>query len=545
MTLLTRIFRKARPYKHSNQTGRKITILYGSQTGNAEFIAREIHAYLKKKGITTVVASIANYTPANLANEQVALFVISTHGEGEPPDTAKIFYKALQKTEEGTLTGLQYAVCALGDSSYSLFCQTGKDIDLWLKQKGAEPLFGRTDCDIDFRPQALQWIRNVYTSLSGKGIIETSHNTMEDRKWVTAHIACKYQLYRNSYDRDCYHLSFHTKEAGFIYQPGDCIGIMPQNDSSLVNQVLQVFGFTGTELVETFEGAKNIKELLTHGVEISSVTQAILERYAQYTSTSALQELLTDAEKLKHYLHCCDILDMAHDFPAKILPSQLIEVLNPLSPRLYSVTSSLKVSPGAVDIAVRSIKQDYRQRMRNGACSVPLCDRYSVGSTLTFFVRQNNNFRLPLNDSLPIIMIGAGTGIAPFRAFLQERSATGAKGKIWLIAGDRYASQGFIYQNEIETYNKQGLLTKLNVAYSRESTNWHYVQDILHEQGADVVQWLNRDAVVYVCGSLKMSHSVKESFILILQKYMKLDKEEALLCLQTLKAEKRYCEDAY
>jgi sulfite reductase (NADPH) flavoprotein alpha-component len=525
---------------------KRITVLYGTQSGNSEFIAREASEYMKKKGMKTICRNMSGYSSKELTHENVVLIVVSTHGEGEPPVQARKFYRELSQTTT-SLANLKYAVCALGDSSYSFFCEAGVNIDRMLKEKGAQSLFERTVCDVEFREPAIQWIKNTYNSLSGREITAPAQAVRKEvsRTWITGIVDERYPLYKNAGDKECWHISLATRHPVPEYEPGDCIGIMPVNDQDLVGRILTTLSCRGDELIDSGGGLETLQHALLHKTELTTLTPALLQQYNQYAASGKLKDLLDNDDKLKEYVGCRDVSDMLNDFPSNIGYDDLLKILHPLAIRYYSVASGNPANKKIIDIAVRSVQFDYCGRTYQGACSVPLCKDYAVGHSLSFFIKQNNNFRLPSDTSSPIIMIGSGTGLAPFRAFLQDISHRQSGRKTWIIAGDRNSESGVIYQEDFEDFHKKGVLTRFDTVFSRDTATKNYVQHHLYRNGREFIKWMDSGAHLFVCGSIKMADDVKNSIVAIVREQKNLSNDEALAFLQDLRREKRYSEDVY
>jgi sulfite reductase (NADPH) flavoprotein alpha-component len=533
-----------------NPTSGAITILYGSKTGNASFIAHEMQKYLQQKGMEASCTDMASYKPQNLKKESVLLIVISTHGEGEPPQTVQNFFTECFSSDFAQLPNLSYAVCALGDSSYTRFCQAGRDIDNRLAGLGATRSLNRTDCDVEFRAAATQWIADVYKKIKDGDLkthiaITEETTSSVDKNWLTTKVTARYPLYKTKSGKECWHITLETDHPEFTYEPGDCLGILPQNNALLVNQLIQTLGYAEGTTTETPHGAQTIANALTHQYEITTINLSILERYLALTHNPDLKRLLAEPSKRDEYIRCSDLLDLVTDYTSAIAPADFLSLLNPIYPRLYSLSSSQITAPKKADITVRSVKKDYRNRQRLGTCSVPLCDDFTEGEALKLFIKKNPNFRLPTNNKAPVIMIAAGTGIAPFRAFLHEREKTGATGNYWLFVGDRSLTDGFLYRNEMEQLQSTGILKRLNVAYSRESQTPAYIQQTLRDNGPEVAQWIDSGAYLYVCGLEKMASDVRETLVQILIETKKIPKKQASTMLHNLHADKRYCVDAY
>lgn len=514
-----------------------ITVLYGGKSGNAEFVAKETYRHLKSKGEKIRIKNMSSYKAANLSQEETVLAVVSTHGEGDPPPAATRFFRQL-KSGELDLSSLKFAVCALGDSDYEDFCQAGKDLEQLLMAAGAEPFLERVDCDAAFEKAAGDWIGAVSQKLTnssedGAGL-ELDAN--KDREFQEGVILAKKQL-NADLDVPVYHIAINCPGKGFSYLPGDSIGIIPRNSTDLVHQILEQLKLKGEAPIGESDDL-SLRSFLLKRAELTNLNKSLLVRYQQLANDENLADLLRDEEACLSYVAENDLLDLITDFPAQITTNQLVQLLDKLKARYYSIASFEKSNPGELHLTVKQVSFERNQRNRQGACSNFLGRSLEVGSPVSYFLSEDASFRLPERSSTPCIFIAAGTGIAPVRAFLQQRAYEGAD-RNWLFFGAKQRQNDFLYQDEIEAYQKQGVLPQLDLAFSRDQEAKIYVQDLLLKNAPELLQWLKDGAHIYVCGSIAMGKAVREAFSELLESNS--EKQG----IQQLLNEKRFHEDVY
>jgi len=534
-------------------------ILFGSESGNAEGLAREAQSILKKRGFTPVVKDLADCSPQDLTGMKHTLLITSTWGDGEPPDAAVPFHEAIMGAEAPRLEQLRFSVCALGDTSYEKFCQTGKDFDLRLEQLGGHRLVDRKDCDVDFDEPFQEWMESVCAVLMEES--DQAPVAMATPEWPAtpavaygkknpfpAPLKERILLSGRGSNKETLHLEFSLEGSGLSYQPGDSLAIHPQNDPQVVDAILEVTGWNGDDPLplKNREALPLRQALLTH-FDITSLTKKFISDYHDLVESSKLAALLQDKEKLQTYLWGRQIIDLLEQFPARGLsPEQVTGLFRKCPPRLYSIASSLKTFPDEVHLTVAVVRYETHGRQRQGVASSYLADRIHPGDPVPAFITPNKHFKLPEQSDRPIIMVGPGTGIAPFRAFLQERQAVGAKGKNWLFFGDQKYSYDFLYQTEWQEYLGSGLLTRLDLAFSRDQKKKIYVQHRMLEKARDLWSWLEDGAVFYVCGDAsRMAHDVHEALIQIAESQGGMRRESAEEYVATLQKDKRYLRDVY
>ncbi|MCD1596923.1 MULTISPECIES: assimilatory sulfite reductase (NADPH) flavoprotein subunit [Rheinheimera] len=540
-----------------------LTILFGSQTGNARHVAEALAKQAQGKGITAKVVDMAEYKTSQLKNEQYLVIVTSTYGEGEPPENAIGLHNFLFSKKAPKLTGLKYAVLGLGDTSYEFFCKTAQDFDSRLTELGAVSVQARADLDVDYQAQADSWSTEVITKLEPE-LKASAAPSAQVIAWpgsdTTAGSVSQYnkqnpfaaELYTNQKitgrdsTKDVRHIEISLAGSGLSYQPGDALGVYFTNDEALVRELLLLTAIARDTPVTLGAETLTIEQALTEQLELTQSYPAFAEKYAAATGNTALADLAADKTALRAYLNERQIIDIVRDHPGLLSAQQLADALRKQQPRLYSIASSQAEVEDEVHLTVAVVRYDAYGQPHLGGASGFLAERLAEGEKVKVFVEHNNNFRLPQSDDTPVIMIGPGTGIAPFRAFLQERDARGASGKNWLFFGNPHFTQDFLYQLELQSYLKRGVLSKLDVAFSRDQAAKVYVQDKLRKHGAEVWQWLQDGAHLYICGDAnRMAKDVQQALIDIVQQYGGKTADEAQHYLDELRVAKRYQKDVY
>lgn len=544
------------------KVSKEVTILYGSQTGNAQKLAGKAGKALEAQGFQVTVSSMSDFKPNNLKKVQNLLIVASTHGEGEPPDNALSFHEFLHGKRAPKLDDLRFSVLSLGDSSYEFFCQTGKEFDQRLEQLGGTRIYPRVDCDLDFEEPASKWIEGVLGSLSeaqGESVAiapaaatqaQTTESVYSRTNPFYAEVLENLNLNGRGSNKETRHLEISLEGSGLTYEPGDSLGIYPQNDPELVDKLLEETKWNPEESVTVNkEGdVRPLREALLSHFEITVLTKPLLEQAAKLSGNEALRELTLpeNKEKLKEYAAGRDLLDLIRDFgPWNASAQEFVSILRKLPPRLYSIASSLSANPDEVHLTIGAVRYDAHGRERKGVCSILCAERLQPGDKLPIYV-QRSHFRLPENSSTPIIMVGPGTGVAPFRAFMQEREEIGAEGKSWMFFGDQHFVTDFLYQTEWQKWLKDGVLTKMDVAFSRDTDEKVYVQHRMLEHSKELFAWLQEGAAFYVCGDKQnMARDVHNALLEIIEKEGGMSREEAEAYLADMKKQKRYQRDVY
>jgi sulfite reductase (NADPH) flavoprotein alpha-component len=550
------------PVGNTGQTiSKEVTILYGSQTGNAQGLAENAGKILEGRGFQVTVSSMSDFKPNNLKKVQNLLIVVSTHGEGDPPDNALSFYEFLHSRRAPKLDDLRFSVLSLGDSSYEFFCQTGKEFDQRLEELGGTRLYPRVDCDLDYDEPAAEWLEGVFGGLNeARGesaapalatVPQAGKPAYSRTNPFKAEVLENINLNGRGSNKETRHLELSLEGSGLTFEPGDSLGIYPENDPALVDMLLEELKWDPEEnvTVNKHGDVRPLREALISHFEITVLTKPLLEQAAQLSNNEDLRELLSpgNEEKVKAYLEGRDLLDLVRDFgPWDVSAQEFISILRKIPARLYSIASSLSANPDEVHLTIGAVRYDAHGRERKGVCSILCAERLQPGDTLPVYIQHNPNFKLPKNPDTPIIMVGPGTGVAPFRSFMQEREETGAKGKSWLFFGDQHFVTDFLYQTEWQKWLKDGVLTKMDVAFSRDTDEKVYVQHRMLEHSKELFEWLQEGATVYICGDEKnMAHDVHNTLIEIIEKEGGMSREKAEDYLADMQQQKRYQRDVY
>jgi sulfite reductase (NADPH) flavoprotein alpha-component len=533
-----------------------VTLLYGSQTGNAARLAESFGARLRERGFPAKVIGMDHYKPAGLKTEAVLLVIASTHGEGDPPDSAREFHDFLHGKRAPRLETTRFSVLALGDASYRHFCKTGRDFDARLEELGAARLVPRVDCDVDFEDAADAWFEAVAAKIGPAAApvpaaAPAPPAAVHSRKNPFAALLLdNVALTGRGSTKEVRHIELSLEGSGLVYQPGDALGVFPANWPERVAELVSVLGFSPESPVPGPGGREiPLEEALLLHHEITTPTLPFVEAYAALLPGSELSDWLKeeDAPRLREYLQGREIIDLVEAFPVPgLTPAHFVRLLRKLPTRLYSLASSPSAHPGEAHLTVAVVRYESHGRKRQGVASAFLADRVGEDGRVPVYVHENPKFRLPKDSEAPIVMIGPGTGVAPFRAFVAEREATGAAGRNWLFFGDRNFSTDFLYQREWLDHRKNGLLTRLDVAFSRDDDAKVYVQHRMLEQSRELYAWLEDRAHVYVCGDAgRMAGDVHEALITVVEREGGLDRERAEEYVRNLQAAERYQRDVY
>ncbi|EPT7001745.1 NADPH-dependent assimilatory sulfite reductase flavoprotein subunit [Cronobacter malonaticus] len=538
-----------------------ITLISASQTGNARRVAEALRDDLLAAQLNVNLVNAGDYKFKQIAQEKLLIVVASTQGEGDPPEEAVALHKFLMSKKAPNLDGTAFAVFGLGDTSYEHFCQAGKDFDTRLAELGAERLLDRVDADVEYQAAAQAWRQRVvdvlkarvpkespsqaaFTASGAVNLVDSTPYTKESP--LTATLSVNQKITGRHSEKDVRHIEINLGDAGLRYQPGDALGVWYQNDPALVQELLELLWLKGDEPVTVGEKTLPLSEALQWHFELTVNTASIVENYATLTRSEALLPLVGDKAKLQDYAARTPIVDMVRFAPAQLEAEQLTGLLRPLTPRLYSIASSQAEVENEVHITVGVVRFDIEGRPRAGGASSYLADRLEEDGEVRVFIEHNDNFRLPATPETPVIMIGPGTGIAPFRAFMQQREADGATGKNWLFFGNPHFTEDFLYQVEWQRYVKEGLLTRIDLAWSRDQDHKIYVQDKIREQGAELWRWIQEGAHLYVCGDAnRMAKDVEQALLEVIAAYGGMDAEAADEYLSELRVERRYQRDVY
>ncbi|MBS0234794.1 MAG: flavodoxin domain-containing protein [Proteobacteria bacterium] len=531
-----------------------LTILYASESGNSEALANKAKKAAQKHGLDAKVFDMADADMALLAKAKNIVIFAATWGEGDPPSRAADFYQMLMSDAAPRIDGVRFAVLALGDTAYAQFCAVGRAIDARLEELGGVRTFERVDLDLDYAKQAADWTEGALAKLApedaqgGGTVVHVDfggaflpHVEDDEPKYTAEHpleaeISTLVNLNGTGSTRETWHAEFAFDDPAFTYQPGDAVGMYPENDPLLVDEVLRAVGLGS-------DAALLLK--LQKSYDVTTLSRSFVESYAKLTGREDAKALL-EGEAYPKFASDRQLIDFLLAYPEKLTAEQLTGLLRPLPGRLYSVASSLKAHPGEAHLLVGAVRWESHGRVRKGVSSTFLGERRKVGQTARLYVKPNRHYRLPPDGHTPILMIGAGTGIAPYRAFVEERVADGAKGKSWLFFGERNFTNDFLYQLEWQEYLESGDLTRIDVAFSRDQPEKIYVQHRLWERREDLRAWLEEGAHIYVCGDEKgMAKDVDQTLVKILAEPLKGDPEAGRAKLKELTKAGRYQRDVY
>ncbi len=540
-------------------TAGKLSVLYGTESGNSETLAARAVKEAKKRGFQAVMTNMSELPAADLARFSNLLVIVSTWGDGEPPETAITFYKELMESPL-CLKGVRFSVCALGDTSYEKFCQTGKEIDARLEVLGAHRVHDRQDCDVDFEDAFTGWLGHSLAALAPDSALSAVATEVAapavaafeygKKNPFPAELLNAVILNGERSTKETLHLEFSLAGSGLSYEPGDALAVIPINAPDTVQAILDAAKLSGDEEIETkTSGRKRLADALREDFDITALSRNVLAKLAEATSSNPLNSLLADPAKdqLREFVAGREIIDSLIEFaPSGLGAEALAGLFRKLPPRLYSIASSPLVHQDEVHLTVAALRYLSHGRARKGVCSTYLADLVKPGGKVPVFVQPNKNFRLPEDHSLPVIMVGPGTGIAPFRAFVEHRAALGATGRNWLFMGDQHYLYDFLYQLEWQDHLKSGALTRLDAAFSRDQPEKIYVQHRMAERGAELYSWLEDGAHFFVCGdATRMAADVHEALVSIVRKHGGKSREAAEACVEDLRKSKRYHRDVY
>lgn len=540
---------------------RAITLLYGSETGNAQGLAEIFEERLSNIGHNVTLKAMDEFKSKNLKNVEDLFIITSTQGEGDPPDNAAELHEFIHGRKAPKLEGVRFSVLALGDQTYEFFCQTGRDFDKKLEELGAERLYERVDCDVDYEEDAEKWMANVINTIDSapegtqsEQVVSESIKSAKEKKYSKANpyqaeVLENINLNGRGSNKETRHIEFLLDNFGEEYEVGDCLVVLPQNDPALVELLISTLGWDPGDQIQISEDGDTIslEEALTSYFEITKLTKPLLQNAAAYFDNEALEDKVQDSEWIQNYIEGRDFIDLLNDFPPEELePEDLYQILRKLPPREYSISSSYQSLPDEVHITVGAVRYNTHGRDRSGVCSVQFAERIQPGDTVPIYLKRNPNFKFPKDGDTPVIMIGPGTGIAPFRAHMQEREEYGYKGNTWLFFGDQHFTTDFLYQTEWQEWLKDGVLEKMNVAFSRDTDQKVYVQHRIAEHSKEFNEWLEKGASIYICGDEKnMAKDVHQAIRNVLVKEQNLTEEDAESYLKQMKKDKRYQRDVY
>ncbi|EES41625.1 sulfite reductase (NADPH) flavoprotein, alpha-component [Staphylococcus caprae M23864:W1] len=540
---------------------RSITILYGSETGNAQGLAEIFEERLSDIGNEVTLKSMDDFKPKDLKKVEDLFIVTATHGEGDPPDNAVELHEYIHGRKAPKLDGVRFSVLALGDQTYEFFCQTGKDFDNRLAELGAERIYDRVDCDVDYDEDAEKWMANVINAIDStpadtdsEQVVSESIKSAKEKKYsksnpYDAEVLTNINLNGRGSNKETRHVELLLDNFGEEYEPGDCLVVLPQNDPALVDLLISTLGWSpDTQVLINDDGdTLNLEEVLTSHFEITKLTKPLIENATTFFDNEELSEKVQDKAWIQNYIEGRDLIDLLNDFATTDLqPENMYQLLRKLPPREYSISSSYKATPDEVHITVGAVRYNAHGRDRTGVCSVQFAERIQEGDTVPIYLKRNPNFKFPQNEETPVIMIGPGTGVAPFRSYMQEREELGFKGNTWLFFGEQHFTTDFLYQTEWQEWLNDGTLSKLDVAFSRDTDQKVYVQHKIAENSEQFNQWIENGGAIYVCGDeSKMAKDVHLAIREVLMKEQNLSEEDAEEYLKQLKRDKRYQRDVY
>lgn len=540
---------------------KSLTILFGSQTGNAKAIAQELKAKFDALNLPAKLLSMADYKQKQLKTETHLAVVVSTHGEGEAPDDAIELHEFLASKKAPKLNQLNFAVLGLGDTSYEYFCQTAKDFDKRLQDLGAKAITARVDCDVDYDEQVSAWfdtlshqLRDELSTKSRQTHVPTVDNKTSSvgatqytkKSPFTATLLESQKITGRDSVKDIRHIEISLEGSGIQYRAGDALGVWFKNDVALVSELLALLKLESAALVNLSGEVFTLEDLLINQCELTQSYPSFVTAYAKFANSVELNTLLEDKSVLREYLAKHQIIDIVRQFPAKVSPQELTDSLRRMTPRLYSIASSQAEVEDEVHLTVALVEYQAHGHNHQGGASSFLSSRLDEGGEVNVFVETNNNFRLPDDGNTPVIMIGPGTGIAPFRAFMQQREAEEASGNNWLFFGNPNYTQDFLYQTEWQRFVKDGVVNKVSLAFSRDQEEKIYVQHRMLEQGAELYQWLEQGSHIYVCGDANhMAKDVHDALIQIVIEHGAKTQEQAEQYVSDLRRAKRYQKDVY
>ncbi len=534
----------------------RLTILVGSQTGTGKRLAEKALAACQQRGFAARLLSLADFNARQIKQETALLLIVSTHGDGDPPDEAVALHRYLNGTQASRLEKLDYAVLALGDSSYPHFCKTGRDFDERLGALGARPVLSRVECDVDLSAASADWFKNLAnafaailpaTTGSAPVLAAAEASTGTARVHATAKVLANQRITGRGSSKVVRHLEFELDTQHFDYVPGDSVSLKARNPEPVVQEILQLMQWDAAAEVRLGGRSLTLGEALRGEIEITQLSRPVLNAVIARGGNARLREWLADNDTatISAWMLERQLVDVLRESRARLAPQALVELARPLAVRAYSIASSRRATPDELHLTVAVVDDTRDGHLRPGCASSYLA-ALQPGANLELLLDRNPAFRLPPSDETPLIMVGPGTGIAPFRAFIEERAARGAKGKHWLFFGERTQREDFLYQVEWQRHLRQGALSRLDGAFSRDGTEKIYVQDRLVAAGAEVFAWLQQGACFYVCGDAqRMAKDVHRALINLVVAHGGLDIEAAEEYLFTLRQQGRYQRDVY
>lgn len=539
---------------------RHITVVYGSETGNAQSLAEIFADRLVEHNYTVKLTAMDEIKQKEFKKVEDLFVITATHGEGDPPDNALTFHEFIHSRKAPKLENVRFSVLALGDESYEYFCQTGKDFDAKLLELGAERLADRQDCDLDFDDLAEKWMNKnieILNQSTGHGSTVTSTETVQSAKEKRYSKSNPYQaevleninLNGRGSNKEVRHVELLLDNYGESFEPGDCVVVLPQNEPEIVTLLIETLGWNkDIEIPINDDGdTLPLEKALTEHFEITKLTKPLLQKAAELFGNTELLSQIDNAEWIQQYVDGRDVIDLLTEFPtSELKPETFYKLLRKLPAREYSIASSYEATPDEVHITVGAVRYEAHERTRKGVCSVQLAERIQPGDTLPIYLKKNPNFKFPFDEETPVIMIGPGTGVAPFRSYMQEREELGLSGNTWLFFGEQYFTTDFLYQTEWQAWLKDETLAKLDLAFSRDTEEKVYVQHRIAQQSELFYQWLQDGAAIYVCGDEKhMAKDVHDTIRSVIEQEGDMSEADAEVYLTQMKQEKRYQRDVY
>lgn len=539
---------------------RHITVVYGSETGNAQSLAEIFADRLVEHNYTVKLTAMDEIKQKEFKKVEDLFVITATHGEGDPPDNALTFHEFIHSRKAPKLENVRFSVLALGDESYEYFCQTGKDFDAKLLELGAERLTDRQDCDLDFDDLAEKWMNKnieILNQSTGHGSTVTSTETVQSAKEkrysksnpYKAEVLENINLNGRGSNKEVRHVELLLDNYGESFEPGDCVVVLPQNEPEIVTLLIETLGWDkDIEIPINDDGdTLPLEKALTEHFEITKLTKPLLQKAAELFGNTELLSQIDNAEWIQQYVDGRDVIDLLIEFPtSELKPATFYKLLRKLPAREYSIASSYEATPDEVHITVGAVRYEAHERTRKGVCSVQLAERIQPGDTLPIYLKKNPNFKFPFDEETPVIMIGPGTGVAPFRSYMQEREELGLSGNTWLFFGEQYFTTDFLYQTEWQAWLKDETLAKLDLAFSRDTEEKIYVQHRIAQQSELFYQWLQDGAAIYVCGDEKhMAKDVHDTIRSVIEQEGDMSEADAEAYLTQMKQEKRYQRDVY
>lgn len=541
--------------REKNDSETLINILFGTQTGNSESVAEDLSNFALSNGFKTQINALDDIEMNNLSKMKNVAIITSTYGEGEMPDNAQLFWNALSSNTAPQLNNMNYSVLALGDTGYEEFCHAGKLLDTRLEQLGAKRIIKRIDCDVDFEDLAEQWINSVVPKFNpdkkldvvNKDKTESIVKSWSRKNPYEAIISYNKLLSGPNSNKEIMHYEIDLGDSGLKYEVGDSLSIIPRNKQLLVDQIIERL-HTSKDFIPSGHEI-DIENLLKFKFEILTPTKRLIEYIEKIAEDSKLSLILEkkDSKALDDFKWGMDVLDFMNLNPkVDIIVEKFLDLLKPLQHRTYSISSSINKYDNKVHLTISSVRWKNKKRDYNGVCSTYLADDCNEKEKIKIFFTPNKSFRLPEDKDKDIIMIGPGTGIAPFRAFLQEREVTNSSGKNWLFFGDQTRENDFIYENELKDMLNKNILTKLDLAFSRDQKEKLYVQHKIYENKKEFFSWIENGSLIYICGdATKMAKDVEDIILKIISEENNCSLNDSIEYLNKLKKEKRYLRDVY